>query len=48
MTPRKTNNSIIEDFMQSKGDESPVADLRRMLIRMFNGLEELLKEGIQK
>jgi molybdenum-dependent DNA-binding transcriptional regulator ModE len=44
MTPQKTNNNIIEDLVESKGDESPVTDIRRMIIRMFNEL----KEGIQK
>jgi hypothetical protein len=24
MTPQKTDNNIIQDFMESKGDESPV------------------------
>jgi hypothetical protein len=39
MTHRKTNNNIIEDLVESEGDESPVADLRRRMIRMFNELK---------
>jgi hypothetical protein len=39
---------MIEDLIESEGDGSPVADLRRMIIRMFNVLEEELKENMQK
>jgi hypothetical protein len=42
-TPQKSNNNIIEDLIKSEGDESPVADVRRMIIRMFNELKEELK-----
>jgi hypothetical protein len=35
-----TNNSMIEDMIESEGDGSPVGDLRRMMIRMFNELKE--------
>jgi hypothetical protein len=45
-THQKTNNSIIEDLVESRGDESPIADIRRMVIRMFNKLKEELKENI--
>jgi hypothetical protein len=48
MTPQKTNNHTIEDLMQSEGNKSPVADLRRMMTRMFNELKEELKENMQK
>jgi hypothetical protein len=48
MIPQKANNSIIEDLMESKGDEFPVADLKRMKIRKFSELEEELQENIQK
>jgi hypothetical protein len=27
MTPQKTNNNIVEDCVESEGDDSPVADL---------------------
>jgi hypothetical protein len=33
---------------ESEVDESPVADLRRMMIRMFNEFKNELKENIQK
>jgi hypothetical protein len=44
MTPQKINNNIIEDLVESEREESPVAYIRRMKIRMFNEL----KEDIQK
>jgi hypothetical protein len=47
-TPQLANSNIIEDLMESEGDESPVADLKRMMIRKFNELEEELKENMQK
>jgi hypothetical protein len=34
--------------MESEGDESPVADLKRMIMRKFNKLKEELKENMQK
>jgi hypothetical protein len=34
-TPQKAYNNIMEDLMKSEGDESTVAHLRRMIIRMF-------------
>jgi hypothetical protein len=37
-TPQKTDNSII-NLVESEGDESPLADFRRMMI-MFNELKE--------
>jgi hypothetical protein len=46
--PQKINKNRIEDLVESKRDEFPVADLRRMMIRMFIELKEELKEGIQK
>jgi hypothetical protein len=48
VTLQKTNNNIIEDLMESYGDESPVADLKRMMIRMFKELKEELKEIMKK
>jgi hypothetical protein len=47
MAPQKTNNNIVEDLVESEGDESPVADIKRMVIRMFNELREELKKDIQ-
>jgi hypothetical protein len=46
--PQKTSNNIKEDMVESEGDESPVTDLRKMMIRMFSKLKEDLKENIQK
>jgi hypothetical protein len=37
-TPHKINNNIIEDLVKSEGDESPVADLKRMMTRMLKNL----------
>jgi hypothetical protein len=39
-TFQNTNNNIIEDLVESKGYESPTADIRRMTIRMFSELKE--------
>jgi hypothetical protein len=47
MTAQKANNNIVEDMVESERDESPAADIRRMMIRMFNELKEELKENIQ-
>jgi hypothetical protein len=33
------NNNIIEDLVECEGDESPVADIRRMMFRMLNELK---------
>jgi hypothetical protein len=43
-TPQKTNNNIIKDLVDSEADESPAADMRRMLIIMFNELKRSLKK----
>jgi hypothetical protein len=48
MTPQKANNQTTEDFMESGEDKYPVADIRKMIIRMFIELKEELKEDIQK
>jgi hypothetical protein len=47
-TPQKSINNIIKDLLQSEGNEFPVADTWRMMIRMFNLLNEELKENMQK
>jgi hypothetical protein len=33
LTPQKTDNNIIVNLVESEGDESPVADIRRIMIR---------------
>jgi hypothetical protein len=47
MTPQK-GNSIIEALVESEWDETPLVNLRRMMIIMFNELQEVLKENMQK
>jgi hypothetical protein len=44
MTPQKINSKSIEDVVESEGNESSVADINRMMSRMFDEL----KENIQK
>jgi hypothetical protein len=34
--------------MESEGDDSPVANLKRLMIRKFNELEEGAKENMQE
>jgi predicted SpoU family rRNA methylase len=38
----------MEDLMESEEDESLVADLRRMMIRMFKEFKVEIKENMQK
>jgi hypothetical protein len=38
----------LEDLVESEGDESSVADIRKLMIRLFDKLKEELKEDIQK
>jgi hypothetical protein len=45
---QKANINITEDWMKSEEAESTVTVLRKMMIRMFNELEEELKENMQK
>jgi hypothetical protein len=45
---RKTNNNITEDLVESKGDESQIADIRRIMIRMFKEIIEELKRTHKK
>jgi hypothetical protein len=40
MTSSKANNHTIEDLVKSESDESSVVEVKRMMIRMFNGLKE--------
>jgi hypothetical protein len=35
-------------LVESEGDDSPVSELRRMMIRIFNELKEELKKNMQK
>jgi hypothetical protein len=44
MTPQKANDNTIEDLVDSEGEEPPVSEVRRMMMRMFNKLKEELKE----
>jgi hypothetical protein len=44
-TPQKTNNNKIQDLVESEEDESPISDLRRMMIRMFNELKKTHKNN---
>jgi hypothetical protein len=39
-TPQKANNSIMEILVKSEGNISPVADLRRNLVRNFQKLKQ--------
>jgi hypothetical protein len=43
MIPQKFNNKVTEDLVGSEGRWIPGVDLRRMMIKMFNKLKELLK-----
>jgi catalase len=47
-TTQKGDNNAIGDLVESEGDESSDADVRRMMITMFTRLDEELKEDIQK
>jgi hypothetical protein len=48
MTPQKGNNHKVELLMDNEGDESSVAEIRKMKIRIFNKLkEEHNKEDIK-
>jgi hypothetical protein len=47
MTPQKVNNHTIENLVDSKGDKSPIAEVRRMMIRIFNELKTELKKDKQ-
>jgi hypothetical protein len=46
MTSQKTNNNIIEELVESERDDCAVADVRRMVLRMFNELKEELKDNM--
>jgi hypothetical protein len=48
MIPQNSNNNIIVDLVESKGDESSVADLRRMMTRMFNELKENMQKQLNE
>jgi hypothetical protein len=40
ITSQKTNSNITENLVECEWDEVPVADIRRMMIRMFNELKD--------
>jgi hypothetical protein len=40
MTPQKTDNNIVKNLVECEGNKYPVADLRRMMARIFNELKE--------
>jgi hypothetical protein len=42
-TPQKINNDIIEDLVESEGDEYPLTDIRKRMIRIFNELKSSLR-----
>jgi hypothetical protein len=44
-TPLKTNNHIKEGLIESEGDESSIAEVRRMMTQMFNELKEDIKNN---
>jgi uncharacterized protein (DUF1697 family) len=46
--PQKANNTTIEDLMESEEDESPVANVKRMMIRMYNEHNKEHKEDTQE
>jgi hypothetical protein len=48
VTPQKGKSHKIEVLLHNEGDESSVAEVRRMKIRMFNKLKEEHKEDIKK
>jgi DNA anti-recombination protein RmuC len=45
-TPQNTNNNILKDLEETR-DESPVFDIRRISVRMFNEPKEELKQDIK-
>jgi hypothetical protein len=47
-SPQKANNTTIEDLMESEEDESPVANVKRMMIRMYNEHNKEHKEDTQE
>jgi hypothetical protein len=47
MTPQKAKNHTLENLVESEGDDSLVAEVRRMMIKMFNNLKEEFREYIQ-
>jgi hypothetical protein len=48
MTPQKAKNNLVEDYMESEGGESSVADLRRMMIRISMSSKRSLKKIYKK
>jgi peptidyl-tRNA hydrolase len=48
MTPQKANSYTIEDFVVSERTESSVADIRKMMIRMFKELKEIIQKQLNE
>jgi hypothetical protein len=48
MNYQNAHNHTIEHLVDSEKDESPFAEVRRIMIRMFKELKIELKEDIQK
>jgi hypothetical protein len=48
MTLENNNNHPIKDLVGSQMDESSVAVARKIMIGMFEGIKEEIKEDIQK
>jgi hypothetical protein len=40
MIPQKVNNHKTKDLMNSKGDESSISKLKRMMIKMIHEMKE--------
>jgi hypothetical protein len=36
MTPQKANNITTKDLVDSEGEESPAAEFRRIMVRIFD------------
>jgi hypothetical protein len=52
ITLQKTNNNLTKDLVENEGNEFPVTDTSRMMIKMTNkfnkDLKEVLKEDLKK
>jgi hypothetical protein len=48
MTPPKVNNHTMEDLVDNEGDESTVAEVRRMTTKMFKFLNRTYKNNSMK
>jgi hypothetical protein len=48
MMPQKVSNHTIEDLVDSEGDESSVAEVRRMITIMFKELKKDLQNQLNE